>query len=359
MAKFDLNDAAASRLDEFWHRDYKPQMDWGKWGGRWPRPLDEDFVAYRTVQEERGRLHHVARQWFSAKCPGFFASNKQPQPLLDIVLFDEISAYPEKRPTSGVDGAVRALGLPHPYYIQRSTKFPAMILGEAQTRSDSDMEDRRTWALWGNRTEIIDALAKSLEAHGLGQRDSSVAHYVQDAIEDYFLRLSISEMLEVCQARYAAIRDTARQHGQLGRLRTSLLTLSVDMSSIDRDIRAYNARGWRGDHAQFFYEDAPFLVAEHDERGYPSIEPINVNERLLTDQMRMLETLRAADNDYRGILTAAASLTSSLQSIRMARAAIWVAMASLGVATVTLLITDISKHSIFGGIAGWLKLLAH
>lgn len=32
MAKFDLNDAAVSRLDEFWHRDYKPEMYWGKWG---------------------------------------------------------------------------------------------------------------------------------------------------------------------------------------------------------------------------------------------------------------------------------------------------------------------------------------
>ena len=44
-----------------------------------------------------------------------------------------------------------------------------------------------------------------------------------------------------------------------------------------------------------------------------------MNEHLLTDQTRMLESLRAADNDYRGILTAAASLTSSLQSIRIAR----------------------------------------
>jgi hypothetical protein len=357
MAKFDLNEAAVSRLDESWHRDYKPEMYWGKWGGPWPRPLDKDFVAYRRVQEERGHLHRVARQWFSAKCPGFFASNNQPQPLLDIVLFDEISAYPEKRPARGVDGAVRALGLPHTVHVQKSTKFPAMTLGERQIRSDSDMEDRRTWALWGNRAEILDGLAKSLAAHGLGQHDSSIAHYTQEAIEDYFLRLSISEMLEVCQARYASMRDTARQHGQLGRLRTSLLTLSVDMSSIDRDIRAYNALGWRRDYAQFFFEDAPFLVAEHNEHGIESIEPINMNERLLTEQTRMLETLRAADNDYRSILTAASSLTSSLQSIRMARTAIWVAIGSLGVAAVTLLITDMSKHSLFGIVAEWLGLL--
>jgi hypothetical protein len=50
-------------------------------------------------------------------------------------------------------------------------------------------------------------------------------------------------MLEVCDARYASMRDAARQHGELERLRASLLTLSIDMSSIERDIRAYNAYG--------------------------------------------------------------------------------------------------------------------
>jgi hypothetical protein len=353
MAKFDLNDDAISRLDEAWHRDYQPEMYWGKRGGEWPRPLDPDFVAFRRVQEERGRLHDAARQWFSAKWPGFFATNGQPQPLLDIVLLDEISAYPETRPARGVDGAVRALGLPHTVYVQRSTRFPAMTLGERQIRSDSDMEDRRTWALWGNRSEIVDGLARTLTSHGYGQSDSSIAHYVQKAIEDYFLRLSISEMLEVCEARYASMRDAARQHGQLERLRASLMTLSIDMSSIDRDIRTYNARGWQRDYAQFFFEDSPYFVAEHDEHGSEPRESINLNERLLHEQTRMLETLRAADNDYRGILTAAASLTSSLQSIRMAKTAIWVAMVSLGIAAVTLLITDISKHSLFGIVAQW------
>jgi hypothetical protein len=125
-------------------------------------PPGPDFVAFRRVQEERGRLHDAARQWFSAKCPGFFATNGQPQPLLDIVLLDEISAYPETRSARGVDGAVRALGLPHTVYVQRSTRFPEMTLGERQIRSDSDMEDRRTWALWGNRSEIVDGLARTL-----------------------------------------------------------------------------------------------------------------------------------------------------------------------------------------------------
>lgn len=357
MAKFDLDDDAISRLDEAWHRDYQPEMYWGKRGGEWPRPLDPDFVAFRRVQEERGRLHGAARQWFSAKWPGFFATNGQPQPFLDVVLFDEISAYPETRPARGVDGAVRALGLPHTVYVQRSSKLPAMTIGERDIRTDSDMEDRRTWAIWGNRTEILAGLTKELTSYGLGQNDSSIAYYVRGAVEDYFLRLSISEMLEVCQGRYASMRDAARQHGQLGRLRASLLTLSVDMSSIDRDIRAYNGRGWRRDPAQFFFEEAPFLVAEGVERGREIREPINMNEHLLNEQMGMLETLLAADEDYRGILTAAASLTSSLESLRVAKTAVWVAISSLGVAAATLLITNVSDDNLFGVLARWLGRL--
>ncbi|OCB21099.1 hypothetical protein A5674_03285 [Mycobacterium malmoense] len=232
-----------------------------------------------------------------------------------------------------------------------------MIIGERDIRSDSDMEGRRTWAIWGNRTEILDGLAETLTSHGLGQGDSSIAHYIRDAIEDYFLRLSVSEMLEVCDARYASMRDAARQQGELVALRASLLSLSIDMSSIDRDIRAYNTRGWQRNYAQFFFEDSPYLVAEHDAHGGEPRPSINMNEHLVTEQMRMLETLRAADNDYRGILTAAASLASSLQSIRLAKTAIWVAISSLGVAAVTLLIADISRHSLFGFVAEWLGLL--
>lgn len=354
MAKFDLNDAAVSRLDDAWHRVYQPEMYWGKRGREWPRPLMPDFVAYRRVQGERGHLHDAARQWFSARMPGFFATHDQPQPLLDVVLFDEISAYPTTRPPRGIEGAIRALGLPHTVYVQRSTKFPAMTYGERETGSDSEIEGRRTWALWGNRSEIGHGLESTLTAYGLDQDDSSIAHYVQRAIEDYFLRLSISEMLQVCDAQYASMRDAAHQHGRLERLRASLLTLSIDMSSIDRDIRAYNERGWRHDHAQFFFEDSPYLVAEHAKHGAGQNRSINLNERLLTDQTRMLEALRAADNDYRGILTAAASLTASLRSIRMAQAAIWFAIISVGVAAVTLLITDISHHSLFTLIAEWL-----
>jgi hypothetical protein len=45
MAKFDLNEAAISRLDDAWHREYQPEMYWGKRGGEWPRPPDAGFCG--------------------------------------------------------------------------------------------------------------------------------------------------------------------------------------------------------------------------------------------------------------------------------------------------------------------------
>lgn len=82
-----------------------------------------------------------------------------------------------------------------------------------------------------------------------------------------------------------------------------------------------------------------------------------MNEHLLNEQMGMLETLLAADEDYRGILTAAASLTSSLESLRVAKTAVWVAISSLGVAAATLLITNVSDDNLFGVLARWLGRL--
>lgn len=60
-----------------------------------------------------------------------------------------------------------------------------MTFGERQIRSDSDMEDRRTWALWGNRSEIVDGVATTLTSHGYGQSEAQLRTTFQEAIEDY------------------------------------------------------------------------------------------------------------------------------------------------------------------------------
>jgi hypothetical protein len=60
----------------------------------------------------------------------------------------------------------------------------------------------------------------------------------------------------------------------------------------------------------------------------------------------------AADHEYRDILSTVASLGASVDAFRLGRLALWVAIASLGIALMTLLVTEIGDDTALG------KLLA-
>lgn len=139
----------------------------------------------------------------------------------------------------------------------------------------------------------------------------------------------------------------------LRQLRSDLLTQSLDLSSIDRDVRLHNERGWRRDRAKFRLEDAPWLARRAAEQGFETLKPINLNRSLIKRQTRMLEALAIADRDYREILTSTASLTSSMRSLRSGTVALGVALASLVVAGMTLFLAEAPKHSQWDVIVQW------
>jgi hypothetical protein len=94
--------------------------------------------------------------------------------------------------------------------------------------------------------------------------------------------------------------------------------------------------------------------------------PINLNKLLIRRQKRMLKALAVADRDYREILTSAASLTSSMQTLRTGTAALWVALVSLtvtaftlAVASLALLLTEAPKHSQWDVVAQWIHAHFH
>jgi hypothetical protein len=366
MAHFYLTDAGASRLDTVWHRNFNAAINWGKFGGKWPQASGKKWVAFRQTQETRGSIHDAARQWMRKHCPGAFAANGQPQPLLDVLIFDELDGTLETRPDEIVHDAMRALGLPHTQDIERSDRLPGMVLAPAEVFFDSEMEVRRTWSVWGQRAAVSTALESYHKSRGLKPGDRSIVHYVMKVVEEYFLRLSISELLSVYQGRYSTLRDTARRsHTRfrmkfLKELRSNLVTLSLDVNSIDRDVRKFNRYGWAMDDAQFVMQDAPYSAALHVARGIPVMEPVNLNKRIHRRQTDMLATLADIDRDYRGILTSAASLTGSMQSLRWGRVALWVALASLAVAATTFLLSEAPHHTTqFHAVVEWFSVTFH
>jgi hypothetical protein len=351
LAHFQLTSEGAKRLDGVWHRDFQPEIHWGEFGGRWPQATGKQWVAFRQTQEARGAIHDRARGWLREKCPGVFAANGQPQPLLDVLIFDEADATLDQDPGHAGHDRLRALGLPNTHDIERSDQIPGMVLALAEVYQDSEMEDRRTWALWGKRAVLLEALKSYSAGLGMSNDDHAVARYVEDAAEEHFLRMSISELLSVYQWRYSELRDNARQsHSKfrmkyLKALRSNLLTLSLDLASIANDIRNFNAHGWMFDRAKFVLQEAPYSAERARARGLIVSQPINLNRRLYDKQAEMLVALREVDRNLREILTSAASLTSSMQSLRSGRVALWVALASLVVAATTLLFAEAPQHS--------------
>jgi hypothetical protein len=356
MAHFFLSETGATYLDEAWHREYQPAINWGRYGGRWPQAQGKKWVAFRAVQEARGAIHSAARRWMRKQCPGAFVANKQPQPLLDVLIFDEFDAQLEHAPSSDVRDALRALGVPLRPEIVRSERIPGMILAAADVGLDSGMEVRRAWSLCGRREALYDVLTPYFTSLGLRPVDSSVVHYVGDTVEEYLLRLSISELLSVYRRKYSTLRDTARQHHTrirlrrlygLKSLRTTLVTLSLDLANIDRDVRRFNAAGWPSDEVIFLRQAAPYQQVRDVERGLPTDRTLVMNKLMHERQALMLDELVEIDGDYREILTSAASLTSSIESLRTGRVALWVALAALFVAMVTLLRSEAPQHSQF------------
>lgn len=360
IAKFNLSDQGSRQLDAVWHHSYQPGIDWGKWGGPWPQAQGAKWAAFRETQLARGALHQEARLWLRRFCPGVFASNDQPQPLIDILLFNELDGRFTEPPNEQVRDNLRALGLSSGPTIEKSDQVPGMVLAPAEVGRDSEMEHRATWSLWGRRSTIVDELSDLRRGLGLGDSDGAIVHCLDRTIQSYFIRLSLSELLRVSQVRYSVLRDTAREmHGvyhmkHLEALRSSLLTLSLDLSSIDRDVRAYSKGGWRRDRAQFRLEYVPWLAERDVKEGF-EILSVNQNKDLRTQQKKMLKTLATADSDYRQILTSAASLTSSMQSLRSGRVAVLVSLASLAVAATALLLSPPPQHSQLDNIAGWLR----
>lgn len=364
IARFDLSDQGARRLDTVWHSLYQPGIDWGRWGGPWPQAQGAKWVAFRETQLARGALHHEARLWLRKFCPGVFASNEQPQPLIDVLLFDELDGAFAAPPSEQVSDNLRALGLSSGPTIEKSKQLPGMILTPAEVGCDSKMEHRATWSLWGRRSTLVDKLSELRRGLGLDGSDGAIVHCIDRAIQSYFILLSISQLLRVSQVRYSVLRDTARDMRgvyhmkHLEALRSSLLTLSLDLSSIDRDVRSYNQHGWRHDPAQFRLEYVPWLAERDVKQGF-GILCINQNKDLRTQQIKMLKTLATADGDYRQILTSAASLTSSMQTLRSGRVAVWVSLASLVVAATALLLSSPPEHSQLDNAVGWLQAACH
>lgn len=356
VARFYLSAEGAKSVDSVWHKLYEPEFVWGRpWA--WSRAETAQFAAIRHTQQARQSIHSAARNWLRGKAPGVFAANDEPQPLVDILLFNQREANIPNNPSSQEDDAYRALGLTSYTTIQTSEQLPGFNLDKTDATPGGYLDERRTWALWGQRQAVqtsasnrLNGLGIRLDAYG-NNTDDALAAYVSDDVENYLLKLSVSEILAVFNSRYSKIRDRAATRYKwfhvmkhLKELRSDLVTLSMNISGIEEDIRDFIEPNGRFQRAPIFTERSASWMEELDKaRGRSPRLPINSTQQMAENQSRVLNRLASIDKRYREILTAAASLTSSMRAVR-------VSTASLAVATLAFLLSDGARRTILGAM---------
>lgn len=367
IAHFTLTEEAGRSVDTEWHRPHEPILLRGRRGER-RRSLDRAFAAYHHTQNARRALHDAARGWMTERVPGFFAGSRAAQPLLDLLLLDQHdpTAEPYREPSREDEirwrDALRALGIVMGAFEQIvSPAFEKLVLTRSDGRLHPDLGDGPAWTLWGSRAAITEAWSANGSLRFSDRTDTAVAHHVE-SMYTMLTMLAITDFLDVNEQRYAEIRDrAAARHGRfepsaLRDLRRSFLTLSLDLSTVGREAAAFweSTRRWRweGDD-DFVFRPTPGERARMVEQGRPQKEPVSFNARVRHLQEAQFQALAAADRDYRDILSTAASIGASLDSFKIGRRALWVALVSLAVAVATIVLADVGCNSVVHQALGW------
>lgn len=359
--RFYLSESSAAYLDTVWHSDHEPMM-LRRHGGR-PQTLNHKWAAFHNTQTARCQVHEAARKWMQRRIPGFFASIGEANTLVDMLLTDKFDPLESGEPPRELDDAFRALGLTEHHMFQYVSKdLPGFRLMSTSTHIAPAIGSGRVWALWAQRQRAADATERDLSPYGanVGQ---ALAHRYSDGIESFLIPLGISDYLEATEAQYAVIRDHARaQHGRfksgaIRSLRQSLLTFSLDVASVFRDLKAdWDSRPDFRDEVEFTRE----ITAAARSRGITEKDfgPLHVNADLRERQTADFDRLIDADHDYRDILSTVASLGASADASKLGRIALWVALGSLAVAVLTLLLTQTAHGSLIDWLVSAFKTLS-
>jgi len=341
-ARFTFDKDYAEHVDSVWHSKHEPRMEYV--AGR-PRPLDRQFAGLKDTQTSRNELHKVARIWMADHLPGYFASHKEEQLSLDIILTDRYDPTSKsvKPLDRGLSDAYRALGVDtHDFNTIIAPQLPDMLLAQAGERSNRNINRNRTWGLIGNR-EKLQKSTDNFKYYG-GDPEWAVSSIVGDRLGTTLILLAVSELLSIIEVQYAKLRDQAsRQHSRfklrsIDRLGSIVLDSSLTLASIKHEVTNFKESGW------WFKEDATFEVAV---APYFKDKTKNKKSRLLFDdilkrQDKTLERLTAIDRDYKDILVTVSTLKSTSNSTKISRNAFWVALISLVVAGIALVIAYLS-----------------
>lgn len=347
---FIVDTDIAKALDDVWHADHEPSIIRR---GAMLQPEDRQWSGFRQTQQKRQAIHDAARGWMGKRLPGFFATSREPQVVLDLCLTDVYDPTATHRDRDEHE-ALRALGLTgFDTEYRVSPQIPGFILLPADGVMCANLEARNVWTLWGQRKVVKDAFGDSLtwRSSDFGR---AIASALDQRLRMFAVALSFTGYVDAAKAQHAELRDNATgEHrrfsaNQLRKLRRALLNLSIDLAGVERDTRAFWDRtSYLDPIVRFDHIQAPGHAEQLREIGSEPHKPVDFNKRIRKRQRSELRALVESDDAYRDILSTVASLGASADSTRVGRLALVIAAASFVIAGVTLWVSvddDAATH---------------
>ncbi|WP_327300984.1 MULTISPECIES: hypothetical protein [Streptomyces] len=355
VAFFRMSPSGSVHVNSVWHAAHEPRMVMRR--GR-PRAEDRFWSGLGVTQEARGELHGAARAWLREFCPGWFEAKGVPQPSVDLLLLKDFDPTVATG-TREFHDSLRALGVTRSEIEHwTSEDFPKMLFEPVDESLCPALTNG--WTLWGNMSQAASA-AGDLQFHG-GADPAGLAGYVGRRISGLCVLLGVSQLIDAMSQERASLRDRARnRHGRfsgkrLTLLRDDFLTASLDLASVARDVRSlWVSEPSVREEAEVTIRDSPALEERLRQAGRSSREPQSLNVLVRREQEARLQELLEADKGYREILSAVASMGASIDTFRIGRIALLVALASLLVSAVALSLAGYSEETVFSQLWKYIK----
>ncbi len=358
VAGFSLEEAVSEGLNDQLNKPHRFEVI--RRNGQMAVSQGPKAVVHYRVQRARHKVHRGLRRWMSRSLPGAFARAHHPHPLFEVIFFNVADpAVTETSDHRVENDALRAVGVAeHSVYRVTSDELPGLHL-ELPGRGDwaPDISEN-VWSFWGNRRAI--SLLTSKTGHS---GVNAAGYFVGSYTTDFMARFGLTALLRLLRSNASTAHDNARRlHGgttsrDLKRLRLRTLTTSLDLATLEADIKSYNTRRWRDREPDFYLDYSAWLKKRDEQAGRKRFRPVNLNREERKLQKRLARELVEFDAEYREVLSTVASLGASLDSRRVQRVAIWVSAASLVVALVTLWATQNPPPDLIVGGCSFLGML--
>lgn len=346
VAFFQFSEFGESCLDTVWRQAHEPTLTWQ--GLHRPKVVNRYFSAIEATQEERKRLHGIARKWLAQRCPGFFASRSLSSPVLDLNLFEGVNPA-RVQEQSDVDDGFRALGMPVFFRnLFVSPELPGAVLIPTDGHGPHETL-RNCWAIAGEYQAVVNANERA----GYGEKPYApriIGAMFNGAARSFLLYLSVMHYLSEQRAVYSVARDLAAVRHRVfnienaRRLSSEFVETGLDLHIMARDCQQLWATRWRTWHGI----QVKSIPLEGDE---PKREEFDLIEAFGTRSKEQFEQLLEEDQNYRTVLSTTAALGASTESAKIGRRALFVAACSMAVAGVTLILTEPGVNSIWAMLA--------